>query len=59
MLDLVALQKSKVFDDMMCRVFSNPNSVIIGFGFSSDIEQFARKLPNLNFIKYVKRFIDA
>lgn len=44
---------------MMCRVFSNPISTIIGFGFSSDIEQFARKLPNLNFIKYVKNFIDA
>ena len=44
---------------MLTRIFSNPKSVIIGFGFSSDIEQFARKLPSLNFIKYVKNFIDA
>lgn len=44
---------------MLCRIFSNPDSVIIGFGFSSDVEQFARKLPHLNFIKYVQNFIDA
>lgn len=44
---------------MLTKIFSNETSTIIGFGFSSDIEQFARKLPNLNFIKYVKNFIDA
>lgn len=44
---------------MLAKVFANETSTIIGFGFSSDIEQFARKLPNLNFIKYVKNFIDA
>lgn len=59
LIDLVSLQKSKVLDDMLTKVFSNETSTIIGFGFSSDIEQFARKLPNLNFIKYVKNFIDA
>jgi len=59
LIDLVSLQKSKVLDDMLTSIFSNPNSIIIGFGFSSDIEQFAKKLPNLNFIKYVKNFIDA
>lgn len=59
LIDLVSLQKSKVLDDMLSRIFSNPTTVVIGFGFSSDIEQFARKLPHLNFIKYVKNFIDA
>ena len=44
---------------MLGKVFSNPTSTIIGFGFSSDIEQFAKKLPHLNFIKYIKNFIDA
>lgn len=44
---------------MLSRIFCNPSTVVIGFGFSSDIEQFARKLPHLNFIKYVKNFIDA
>lgn len=44
---------------MLSKVFRNDASTIIGFGFSSDIEQFARKLPNLNFIKYVRNFVDA
>lgn len=43
----------------MTEVFSNPHSTIIGFGFSSDIEMFARKHPSLNFIKFIKNFIDA
>lgn len=59
LIDLVSLQRSQVLDEMLCKVFSNPDSVIIGFGFSSDVEQFARKLPHLNFIKYVQNFIDA
>jgi len=48
-----------VLDDMMERVFSNPASVIIGFGFSSDISMFAQKLPHMKFIKYIHNFIDA
>ena len=59
LIDLVSLQKSQVLDDTLTKVFSNPKSTIIGFGFSSDIDQFARKLPNLNFIRYCKNFIDA
>ena len=59
LLDLVSLKKSKVLDEMLTEIFSNPESTIIGFGFSSDIDQFARKLPHLNFIKYVTNFIDA
>lgn len=44
---------------MLCKIFSNPNSIIIGFGFSSDVEQFAKKHPHLNFIKFVQNFVDA
>lgn len=53
LIDLVSLKKSQVLDDMLSKIFSNPTSTIIGFGFSSDIDQFARKLPNLGFIKYI------
>jgi len=59
LIDLVALQRSKVLDEMLTEIFSNPESIIIGFGFTADIEQFASKLPHINFIKYFKRFIDA
>lgn len=44
---------------MLSKIFANPASTIIGFGFSSDIDQFSRKLPHMNFIKYVQNFIDA
>ena len=44
---------------MLSEVFCNENSTIIGFGFNSDIEQFAVKHPHLKFIKYIKNFIDA
>jgi hypothetical protein len=53
LIDLVSLQKSKVLDDMLSQIFRNPKSTIVGFGFSSDIDMFTRKLPHLNFIKYV------
>jgi hypothetical protein len=38
LIDLVSLQKSKVLDETLSKVFSNETSTIIGFGFSSDIE---------------------
>jgi hypothetical protein len=59
LIDLVSLQRSQALDEMMCKVFSNPESVIIGFGFKTDIEQFAKKLPHIKFIKFIKRFVDA
>lgn len=59
LIDFVSLKKSLVLDQMLTQIFSNRDSTIIGFGFSSDIEQFTRKLPHFNFIKYVQNFIDA
>jgi hypothetical protein len=53
LIDLVSLKKSQILDDMLSKIFANPNSTIIGFGFSSDIDQFARKLPHLGFIKFI------
>lgn len=40
-------------------MFADPNVVIVGFSFNSDVEQFARKLPHLKFYRYIKNFIDA
>ena len=59
LIDLLSLKKSKVLDQMLSQIFRNPNSTIIGFGFSADIEQFSRKLPHMNFIKFVENFVDA
>lgn len=44
---------------MLSDIFKNPSSIIIGFGFNSDIEQFAVKHPQFQFIKYITNFIDA
>lgn len=33
--------------------------MIVGFSFTSDIEQFVKKLPHMTFIRYIKNFIDA
>ena len=43
----------------MVKIFSNKNSIIIGFGFESDIHEFQNKLPHLSFIEYIHNFIDA
>jgi hypothetical protein len=59
LIDLVALEKSKVLDEMLSSIFSNKNSIVIGFGFKSDIEQFQKRLPHLNFLNKIESFIDA
>ena len=59
LIDLVSLQRSKPLDEMLTRVFTNKDSIIIGFGFSSDVEQFARKHPHFMFMRYIERFVDA
>jgi len=59
LIDLISLQRSTALDGMLVEVFKNPKSTIIGFGFNSDIDQFASKHPHLQFIKYITNFIDA
>ena len=50
LVDLISLQESKRFNDMMTKMFQNRHSTIIGFGFASDLEEFVNKLPKLTFI---------
>ena len=58
-IDILALQKSPVLNKMMTEIFSNREATIIGFDFGSDTREFARKLPNLTFIKFIENLIDA
>lgn len=44
---------------MLCRVFGNKASTIIGFAFDSDVTMFAKKHPHFTFIKYIAKFIDV
>ena len=59
LIDLFTLHNSTILDDMLSKVFSSEDCIIIGFGFSSDIEQFSQRLSHMKFIKYVRNFIDA
>jgi len=59
LIDLMALQICKELNDKLTQIFCNPHSIIVGFSFTSDIEQFVKKLPHMTFIRYIKNFIDA
>jgi ribonuclease D len=59
LIDLFYLASNKKLDEVLSRVFRSENTVVIGFGFSSDIDMFSRKHPQMGFIKYIRKFIDA
>ena len=50
LIDLVSLEKSRKLDDQLTEIFMNQNSIIVGFGFKSDLDQFQKKLPHLKFM---------
>jgi hypothetical protein len=49
LVDMAALKNSIELDKVLTKVFSNKFSTIVGFSFSSDIQQFKKKLPNMQF----------
>ena len=59
MIDFFTLQENQELDAKLVQIFSNPNSVIVGFAFNSDVDMFAKKFPNMKFFRYIKRFVDA
>jgi len=59
MIDLSKLGKSKVLNDMMTKIFTNPRTTIIGFDYKSQFNRFTDRLPKLDFVRYAKNFIDA
>lgn len=59
LVDFVSLRDNVELDNKLTEVFTNVKSTIVGFSFSSDIDQFLRKFPTLKFYKYIKNFIDA
>lgn len=56
--DLVALKDSVNCDKKLSQIFASDKSVIVGFAFGSDIDMFARRLPKMQFFRYIKRFVD-
>ena len=56
--DLIALRHNKDLDDMLIPIFQNETTNIVGFGFSADLTQFSKYLPDMKFLSYVPKFID-
>jgi hypothetical protein len=44
---------------MLSNIFTDKKSIIVGFGFSSDLAMFKQYAPQLSFIQNIPRFIDA
>lgn len=59
LIDFVSLKDSVNLDNKLSQIFSNETSVIVGFSFNSDVDQFARKFPKLKFYRFAKNFIDV
>lgn len=55
---MIGLSKNKKLDDVLCKIFANPKTYIIGAGFSSDVSQFSKYLPHMKFIKQIANLVD-
>lgn len=53
LIDMVALESSLELDDMLCSIFTNPTSHILGYGFSADTTKFTKTLPHFNFMRNI------
>jgi len=57
-IDILNLKDSEELDKTLVRIFSNPNTTILGFGFSSDLSMFSKYCPKMTFLQNVPKFID-
>lgn len=56
--DMIGLRESKKLDDMLCNIFGNPKTTILGFGFGSDIQMFNKSCPKMSFYKDIANLVD-
>jgi len=59
LIDLVALASNPVLDEVLTAIFTNPDSLCIGFSFKSDLDVFARHFPSMKFYRRFASFIDG
>ena len=59
LIDLVSLSNSQQLDQVLCEVFTNKDTVCVGFSFKSDLDVFSKYLPLMNFYKLFANFIDV
>ena len=55
---MLALENSVELDEMLCSIFTNPTSHILGYGFSADTGKFTKTLPHFNFMRKIPQFIE-
>ena len=53
LIDFFRLRDSQYLDEVLTEVFRNPKSIVVGFSFNSDVEQYARKYPKMKFYRYI------
>jgi len=58
-IDLIALKDNVVLDVMLTEIFTNENSLCLGFSFGSDTSMFKNSLPQMSFYKRFARFLDV
>lgn len=56
---MLALVESETLDDMLRQVFESPDVTILGFSFQSDLQEFAKRIPNMTFYQQVTNFLDV
>lgn len=59
LVDMKALNESQVLDDLLIKVFDNPNINIIGMSFHCDLGELAKGAPKLKFFKKIENLYDV
>jgi len=59
LVDLIALANNPVLDHVLTDLFSDKESVVVGFSFTSDIQVFVKYLPKMKFYRHIASFIDG
>ena len=57
-IDILALKNSINLDNMLSSIFQNPKTIVVGFGFSSDIAVFNKYCQNMKFLNYIPKFLE-
>ena len=58
LIDLIGLKNNQVLDQALYRLFNHPNTVIVGFSFSSDLSMFKEHLPQMKFYQTMANHLD-
>ena len=58
-IDLIALKTCKALDEVLCRIFGNPQTSILGFGFQADVAMFNKECPAMTFFNNITDFVEV